>query len=271
MFRVLTLNLHCYQEENQLEKFALIAIAIFENDIDVVLLQEVAQNKNSPLVQDGQGVKEDNAARIISRELQKLGANYNFAWYWSHYGWEIWEEGLAILSKLPLKDISAKYLTQSSSKNYWLSRIALAAHIEISGDPVKFVTTHTGFWNDKEESYENQIANLLDFAQEQQLVIFGGDFNVEAGTPGYEYIMKNTGFRDLYLESNIDGMFDPTIGGVIDGWPDADGKPKRIDYFFTSSKKILCKKVSRIFTKENYGEVSDHFGLLAEFELLNFN
>ena len=40
--KILTLNLHCYQEENQDAKFAQIARAIDDLDIDVVCLQEVA-------------------------------------------------------------------------------------------------------------------------------------------------------------------------------------------------------------------------------------
>ena len=42
--KILTLNLHCYQEENQDAKFSQIARAIDDLDIDVVCLQEVAEN-----------------------------------------------------------------------------------------------------------------------------------------------------------------------------------------------------------------------------------
>ena len=273
MFRILTLNLHCYQEENQSVKFSLIAKVIHDFKIDVVLFQEAAQNKNAAQVLkiNDVAIREDNAAKIICDQLKELGDEYNFHWDWSHFGWEIWEEGLAILSRNQLRNIKSKYISKSNSKDFWLSRIAISAQIELNEQNIEFVTVHTGFWDDKEESFENQIENLLSLDNTAHAVIFAGDFNVEAGTPGYEYIMKNTSFRDLYLEVNPDGMFDPTIGGVIDGWPEVDGLGKRIDYLFTSSEKLVCKKVNRIFTKENFGEVSDHFGLLAEFELLNFH
>ncbi|MEN9692940.1 MAG: hypothetical protein RLZZ330_584 [Actinomycetota bacterium] len=273
MLRLLSLNLHCYQEVNQLEKFQLIAKAIYENSIDVIFFQEAAQHKDSSVIEirNGIEIKADNAIKLIRDELSLLGSKYEFLWDWSHYGWDVWEEGVGILSKLPLVFQSANYITKSSSQEFWLSRKVLEVQIDINGLPINLVSVHTGFWNDNEESYENQIENLLELNRQDTPVLFAGDFNVEAGTPGYEYIMQRSNFRDLDLEVNQDGMFNPTIGGVIDGWPEVDGKSKRIDYLFTTSNNVICKKVNRIFTEENYGEVSDHYGLLAEVDLLNFH
>ena len=59
--RVLTLNLHCYQEEDQDYKFRQIAQAIEDFHIDLVCLQEVAENWN-----DGNGDWASNAARVIN-------------------------------------------------------------------------------------------------------------------------------------------------------------------------------------------------------------
>lgn len=273
MLRVLTLNLHCYQEDNQLEKFKLIAKAIYENSIDVILFQEAAQHKDSVVIKtlNGIKIKSDNAIELIKNELMLLGVDYEFLWDWSHYGWEVWEEGLGILSKHPIVLQSSNYITSSSSQEFWLSRKALEVNIDVNGAVINFVNVHAGFWNDNEESYQAQLENLLKLNQQDTPVLFAGDFNVEAGTPGYEYILNRSKFRDLDLEVNSGGMFNPTIGGVIDGWEDIDGRGKRIDFLFTSSERIVCEKVNRIFTKDNYGEVSDHFGLLAEIDLLDLN
>ncbi|MCE5333077.1 MAG: hypothetical protein LLG06_00650, partial [Desulfobacteraceae bacterium] len=44
--KVLTLNLHCYQEEDQDDKFRRIALAVSELDIDIVCFQEVGERWN---------------------------------------------------------------------------------------------------------------------------------------------------------------------------------------------------------------------------------
>ena len=47
LLRVLILNLHCYQEDNQDHKLSQIARAINDCDVDVVCLQEVAELWNN--------------------------------------------------------------------------------------------------------------------------------------------------------------------------------------------------------------------------------
>lgn len=271
MPKILTLNLHCYQEDNQLEKFQTIARAIFEQDIDYVALQEVAQHKDAKIIKTKHGVpiKEGNAALLIVQELETLGVTFDFAWDWSHYGWQVWEEGVAILSKHPMKNVATKYVSKSEDSDYWLSRKILRAELKANHTFFTLTSVHLGFWADQEEPFENQFENLLRFINSEHPTLIAGDFNIEAGTTGYEFLMRNSNFRDLDLECNPDGMFAPTIGGVIDGWPHLDGNEKRIDYLFTNTSKFHCKKVNRIFTEDFYGEVSDHFGLMAEFDLLD--
>lgn len=271
MPKILTLNLHCYQEENQSEKFSIIARAIFEQGVDFVLLQEVSQHHESEIIANSNGVsiKKDNAALLIVQELKKLGVHFDFVWDWSHFGWEIWEEGVAILSRHPISNQNSKYVTENEDKNFWLSRKVLRADIDYKGETITLVSVHLGFWDNQIEPFENQFQNLVTFSTSQATTIVAGDFNVEAGTPGYDFMIKNSNFRDLDLECNPEGMFAPTIGGLIDGWNELSGKEKRIDYIFSGAEKLICKKVDRIFTENCYGEVSDHFGLLAEFELLD--
>jgi maltose 6'-phosphate phosphatase len=64
--KILTLNLHCYQEERQDEKFSQVARAIDDLDVDVVCLQEVGE-----LSANGNGDPNSNAARIIRDRLTR--------------------------------------------------------------------------------------------------------------------------------------------------------------------------------------------------------
>lgn len=271
MPKLLTLNLHCYQESNQIQKFETIARAIAEENIDYVVLQEVAQHKDALEIENRHGlvIKSDNAAFLIVQELKKYGENYDFVWDWSHLGFQEWEEGVAILSKTSLQNFESKYISISSEKDFWLSRKVCRADVVLNNQTLTLISVHLGFWGNSEEPFENQFINLLQFAKSDNAAIVAGDFNIEAGTAAYEFVINQSNFRDLDLECNPAGMFAPTIGGVIDGWGGLDGNPKRIDYIFSNSEKIACKKADRIFTTDFYGEVSDHFGLVTEFDLLD--
>ena len=60
--KLLTLNLHAWLEENQEEKFQIIADYIYKNDIDIVAFQEANQNRDKILVNEN--IREDNPSLI---------------------------------------------------------------------------------------------------------------------------------------------------------------------------------------------------------------
>ncbi|MCK5189019.1 MAG: endonuclease, partial [Methylococcales bacterium] len=78
--KILILNLHCYQEENQDEKFTIIAKAINELDVDIVCLQEVAE-----YWRDGEGDWESNSAKLINDRLTRP---FHIHTDWSHLGFD---------------------------------------------------------------------------------------------------------------------------------------------------------------------------------------
>lgn len=263
-FRLLTLNLHCYQEDDQLNKFGLIADEIARQNIEVVCFQEAAQNRNSTSVK--QNLKEDNAAYVIQQILlNKFGLDYQLEWDWSHYGWQEWEEGLAILSKYPIRNFESKYVTNSTSKSDWKSRIAVYADIEVNEElMVPITNTHLGWLGDEEEPYESQLKKLRSF-QGTNPGILAGDFNLAAGTAGYQLLLKPDTV-DCYLLANPAGMLDATIGGQIDGWESGDPEGMRIDYVWldtASPFKVIDAKI--LFKEKDIWPVSDHAGVLVEF------
>lgn len=70
--KLLTLNCHAWQEENQVEKIKYLAQVIKEKQYDVIALQEVSQLINP---NDENKVKADNYAVVLLSELMKLGIN----------------------------------------------------------------------------------------------------------------------------------------------------------------------------------------------------
>ena len=109
--KLLTLNCHSWQEENQVEKIKYLASVIKEKQYDVIALQEVSQRIDANSVDSK--IKEDNFARLLIKELNKLDEyKYNFIWDYSHIGYDIYEEGLAILTIHEIKDYKSFYISQ---------------------------------------------------------------------------------------------------------------------------------------------------------------
>ena len=106
--------LHTYQENQQNEKFNMLTELIYSMDVDFIAFQECAQHKSSTVTEGI--IHEDNMALIISENLsEKYGVEYNFEWGWVHYGWDVWEEGVAVLSKHALIDSESRYISSNTS------------------------------------------------------------------------------------------------------------------------------------------------------------
>ena len=255
--RTFSLNLHCMQEDQPLEKLRRIADFIISENIDVVLLQEVAQSVDGTF----------NAALYILDILLGKDTRWQMVFDWSHYGWEIWQEGLAILIRGNLEDPTSTYISQSDSKDFWKSRIALTASWDRTDqglEPIQFWNVHLGWWDDVEEPQQRQLQQLHQLVQASTArnIIVGGDFNSAASTLSYTNIIETTGWLDTYLACNPEGMLDPTIGGLIDGWTNGDPEGMRIDYVFLARGELVPVSAQIVLQDPM---VSDHCGLYCEF------
>lgn len=253
---LLTLNLHGWLEENQMEKFEKIVEFIYENEIDIIAFQEVNQHKDKELVCEN--IRIDNPSLIIKNLLQEKNKTYNFVWDWAHYGYDIYEEGVSILTKFDIKSSESKYVSINEDVNMWKSRKAIKAKVLIEDKMVNLVSCHLGWYGDQEDPFEKQIINLNEFIKEDEgLTFVMGDFNNPDDSKGYELI-KHIGLYDLY--QNEDKGY--TIIEDIAGW-EGNKKGLRIDYIFSNKElEVLDSKVT--FHKER---VSDHFGVMAKVKI----
>jgi maltose 6'-phosphate phosphatase len=272
--RALTLNLHCWQESDALQKLHTVARAIATEGIDVIMLQEAAQHKDALLtsIHHGVEIKSDNAVAIIAqRLLSEFNLTYEFAWDYSHLGWDVWEEGIGVLTRGNIQNVESLWVSTSQSTSDWLSRKMLLADIVIDNQEFRVASTHLGWWNDEREPFDQQFARLQTFSLARTpSTLLAGDFNVAASTPGYHYMMSDPNLVDCFLECNPHDMLQPTIGGHIDGWEDGDPHGQRIDYMLVDRRGNLQPIDARIiFNESNYGPVSDHLGVLVDFETAN--
>ena len=261
--KLLTLNCHAWQEENQIEKIQHLAQVIKEKQYDVIALQEVMQLIDTTT---SEKVKQDNYAVVLLSELMKLGVNdYKFVWDLAHIGFDIYEEGLAILTRCEINNAKSFLVTKSDDIKNFRTRRVIGLEIMHENQPVTVYSCHLGWYHDEEEPFQGQVNELVAQLNPNHLNIVMGDFNNDANIrdEGYDYLLSK-GLIDTYKVANIndEGM---TVEGKIDGWSD-NKKDLRIDLVLTN-QPVRVKSSHVIFNVKNKEVVSDHFGVEVELEL----
>ena len=255
--RLLTLNCHSWQEENQIKKLQHLAETIAANDYDVVALQEVSQKETSEIV-DGV-IRKDNYGLLLQQELKKHGKDYSLSWDQAHKAYDDYEEGLATLTKHPVKKVQSHYVSSSKDYHNWKTRIVLQTDIEVECNIYSFFNCHFGWWGDEEEPGSLQLQRLIDIIPTEHPAFLMGDFNSEASKEGegYSYLLAN-GLYDTFVEAQ-DKDQGITVPGRIAGWDD-NAEEKRIDFIFSNQNyQVSYSKV--IFNGKNKNVVSDHYGV----------
>ena len=262
--KVLILNLHCYQEENQDAKFSTIANTINELDVDIVCLQEVAEYWN-----DGQGDWESNSARIINDRLtQPFYIHHD----WSHLGFDQYREGVALLSRFPISNQDSGYVSDSHDIYDINSRKVVTARIYVPY--IGFINVFSAHLSWLEGGFQEQFHRLREWAgniktNDIKATLLCGDFNITAGSNGYKQVVASKEYEDQYLAVNKQGVFDKIFKVNDAHWQDLLADDYRIDYIFMNkNSQLRATSAKVIFTDEDYGRVSDHCGYLMTFETL---
>lgn len=260
--KIMILNLHCYQEENQDDKFSQIAKAINELNVDIVCLQEVAELWN-----DGLGDFETNSAKIINDRLDRP---FHLVTDWSHLGFDQYREGVAILSRFPVSRQDSRYVSDSHDVYSIHSRKVVMAQIEIPQmGLVNVFSAHLSWW---EDGFADQFKRLRDWATAEQTgpvkaTLLCGDFNIAAGSKGYRLIVDAHEYEDQFLAINSHGVFEKIFRVNDPYWQNYLADDYRIDYIFLNKKSDFFVTSGQVlFTEQDYGRVSDHCGYLMTFE-----
>ncbi|MGD6957466.1 endonuclease/exonuclease/phosphatase family protein [Rossellomorea aquimaris] len=256
--KLLTLNCHSWQEDNQLEKISILANDIAEKSYDVIALQEVSQLIES---EPSQGlVKKDNFALVLLGELEKRGVtDYTLVWDFAHIGYDVYEEGVAILTKQPVIEEHRFFISKSHDQSYWKTRKIIGATISYEGKPLTFYSCHLGWWTDEEEPFKFQVDSLMEQITPEFPFLLMGDFNNNAWVreEGYDYLLSK-GLLDTFDEA-VERDCGVTVEGKIAGW-DENKVDLRIDLVL-SSEKLDVRSSRVIFNDVNKPVVSDHFGV----------
>lgn len=274
--KLLTCNTHSIVESDYEKKLMYFADWLDKNDYDIVALQEVNQTQDRELANLAElntyipsnediSIKSNNHLLRVIGILQARGKNYYWTWTPIKLGYDKYDEGIGIISKYRPKEVKEFYITKSKSYSNWKVRKVIGIRVEIEGKDRWFFSVHTGWWNDKDECFEEQLRKLnkeLSFIEED--IYLMGDFNnpYQIENEGYDKILSS-GWIDTYnlAEEKDSGI---TVSGLIDGWKDyKELQEMRIDFIFKNNKNRVKK--SRVVFNGKVGEiVSDHFGVEIE-------
>ena len=270
--KILTLNIHSYIEQNWEKKLEIFVDTITRIKPDVIALQEVNQRADSETLtgendlvfsQFGIKLKKDNYGLRILEELSKRGTKYNFVWLGIKRGFKVFDEGLCFLCRNSIEDAYAFKISSTDDINNWKKRMALC----IESEDETFVNVHMGRFDDEEELFLKQWHKLSEEIKGKSPVWLMGDFNSPSDVKGegYDSIISSGLYDTFLLSEKRDSGY--TVRGTIAGWEDKECgfENKRIDYIFTDTKRSINSSMT-IFNGENEPVISDHFGILLDYE-----
>ncbi|MGT2959164.1 exodeoxyribonuclease III [Streptococcus bovimastitidis] len=273
MAKWLTLNTHSWMEVNALKKLFDLAEHILAEKYDLICLQEINQLMTSEVApedyyyQEIPGMPElhkDNFALLLVNYLAKRGQNYYWSWAYNHIGYDIYHEGVAILSKNPIK-IEDLLVTEANDEYDFHTRRVLLAETIVEDRPVAVTSLHLSWFG---KGFEEEWAVLEGRLADLDLpLMLMGDFNNPTDGPGYQMVMASPlELQDSHkVAEHVFGNH--SIVADIDGWEEND-QAFKVDHAFMS-KDFLVKNSEITFEGGTAPVVSDHFGLSVETEWLS--
>ena len=164
----------------------------------------------------------------------------------------------------------SKYVSNSHSAYSIHSRKVVMAqvHVPCMG-LINFFSAHLSWWDD---GFPEQFKRLSKWAADNQTgdvsgTMLCGDFNITAGSEGYNLVVKSNEYDDQFLAANSHGVFEKIFKVNDPYWQHYLADDYRIDYIFMNKASDLRITSGRVlFTEEDYGRVSDHCGYFMTFE-----
>ena len=260
VLRVVTLNL--WGEHGPLSaRWPLVEAGLAALDADVLLLQEVRQLEG----------RVENQAAVIAR---RLGMIHAFA---PTLAWGGGDEGLAIVSRLPLSDPHHVELPHANSGE---RRIVLGATVTTSDGPVGVFSTHLNYRMGDGQKREDQLvaAEAVVARHPARVKVWGGDFNCTSDSDELRWLrgLRSVGGRRVYYQDAY-ALSHPGAAGTtwsarnphtapLD-WLEAE---RRIDFVFVSHRNrdgsgaVVSSDVV-LDTPDAQGTYpSDHFAVRAD-------
>ena len=274
--KLLTLNTHSLVEDNYSTKLDAFVSAIAEQRPDIIALQEVNQTiaeTQADVISEGYVpcvenivIRKDNHVYKAAELLEGAGVKYYWTWLPLKKGYNKYDEGIALMSRSRIIETDVVRISETDDYNNWKTRKIIGIRTEAAPDEW-FFSVHYGWWDDLDEPFQNQWQKTAEYMKKYSRVWLMGDFNspAEVRNEGYDMINSGGWYDSYTLARTRDNGI--TVGKVIDGWRDkvSGTGGMRIDQIWCSQKaEIASSEV--IFNGANKPVVSDHYGVVAEYE-----
>ena len=274
--KLLTLNTHSLVEDNYSTKLDAFVSAIAEQRPDIIALQEVNQTiaeTQADVISEGYVpcvenivIRKDNHVYKAAELLEGAGVKYYWTWLPLKKGYNKYDEGIALMSRSRIIETDVVRISETDDYNNWKTRKIIGIRTEAAPDEW-FFSVHYGWWDDLDEPFQNQWQKTVEYMKKYSRVWLMGDFNspAEVRNEGYDMINSGGWYDSYTLARTRDNGI--TVGKVIDGWRDkvSGTGGMRIDQIWCSQKaEIASSEV--IFNGANKPVVSDHYGVVAEYE-----
>lgn len=267
--KIMTINTHSYIEDDADKKLDIFIDATMRIKPDIIAMQEVNQRVDEPFFDKDENIgancgislKNNNFALRALKRINKEN-DYKLFWLGIKRGFEVFDEGLCFLSKIPPDDYKTFLLSETDDEKNWKKRMALG--IKIKGE--WFYNVHFSRWDDEEEPFYNQWKKFKNNISSNETTWVMGDFNAPSNLKceGYKLVLAG-GFYDTYtLAKNKDDGY--TAKKAIDGWLDKSksNEKMRIDYIFTNTKREI-ESSYLVFNGKTEEIISDHFGIILSY------
>ncbi len=275
--KLLTLNTHSLVEENYDVKLKDFVDTIYEEQPDIIALQEVNQTRWKAAVPTGlltgycscdikSVIREDNHVYQAVRMLREKGIRYYWTWLGMKIGYEKYDEGIALMSRSPILETDVLHISNIDDYTNWKTRKIIGIRTKQCPDEW-FYSVHYGWWNDPEELFRNQWQKTNSHLQSKHQVWLLGDFNSPAHVreEGYDMITSSGWYDSYLLAAERDSGI--TVDKVIDGWKEKETHTQgmRIDQIWCKTKAVIHSS-NVIFNGSNRNIISDHYGLIISRE-----
>ena len=271
MAKFLTLNTHSWMEEEQETKLNQLVERILQEKYDVICLQEVNQLTESeqvvqaPFYQAVEGaiaIHQDHFALCLVEKLADAGLDYHWSWAYNHIGFDIYNEGVAILSRKPLTPREV-LVSEANDPTDYHTRKVLLVETEVEGQLLTIASCHLSWWD---KGFQREWAKLeAELLKAESPLVLMGDFNNPVGQQGYQTILASPlKLQDSHAVAKK-AIGEATVEGTIAGWDD-NKHALKIDYVFTS-QGMDVERSAVVFDGKETPIVSDHFGLEVQVTL----
>lgn len=257
-------------EGKDAEQVTILANKIIRENYDLVSLQEVNQLIASPLAKvdkyfqpttEQQAIHQDNFLFCLTERLKELGSYYYWSWSYNHVGYDVYHEGIGLLSKTPM-EVESRLVSESFDPSDYHTRRIVIGETTIAARKLIVVSGHFSWWQTAEKAFANEWHVLEKALSDKKgSLIIMGDFNNDPRKNGEGYDLVNQSplrLQDAFVHAK-DKFGEFTVEESIDGW-DENAAKLRIDYVFTSEDfEIASYRVA--FDGKNEYTISDHYGI----------